>query len=85
MAVSHQQSDVLPDGTPWYRRLGTEVWASIAIGAIWLAVALTAMFGPDLVFTSSGGSDTGRIPSGVIVALFAWLATRAIARSLQKS
>ena len=85
MSVSHQQSNVVPDGAAWYRRLGTEVWASVAIGAIWLAVALTAMFGPDLILTSSGGSDTARIPSGVFVALFAWLATRAIARSLQKS
>ena len=56
-----------------------KVCASIAIGVIWLAVALTAIFGPDLVSTNAGAQTT-TVPSGVVVALFAFLATWVLAR-----
>jgi hypothetical protein len=56
-----------------------EVWASLAIGVIWLAVMFDAIFGPDIVNTSSGGSSS-TVPSAVPVALFAFLATWAVAR-----
>jgi predicted MFS family arabinose efflux permease len=59
--------------------LDPEVSASIAIGAIWLAVALTAILGPDLVSTNAGAQTT-TVPSAVIVALFAFLATWVLAR-----
>ena len=48
-----------------------EVWASLAICMIWLAVLFTAVYAPDIVTSSSGGSDTATIPSGFFVALFA--------------
>jgi peptidoglycan/LPS O-acetylase OafA/YrhL len=47
-----------------------EMWASLAIGVMWLAVALCAVFGPDFVSTTPGGSTT-TIPSGIAVGLFA--------------
>jgi hypothetical protein len=59
--------------------LDPKVSASIAIGAIWLAVVLTAIFGPDLVSTNAGAHTT-TVPSAVIVALFAFLATWVLAR-----
>lgn len=50
----------------------TELWASLAIVAMWIAVACAAVWGPNFVTAdASGGSTT--IPSGVAVALFAFL------------
>jgi hypothetical protein len=55
-----------------------QVWASIAIGVIWLSVSFAAVFGPDIV--STNGAQTTTVPSAVIVALFALLATWVLAR-----
>jgi hypothetical protein len=55
-----------------------EMWAALAIGVIWLVVLVTALFGPD--FVSSGPATFTRIPSAIIIAFFAWLATWVIAR-----
>jgi hypothetical protein len=58
-----------------------EMWASLAISVMWLAVLFDAVFGPDFVSTSGGGSgDSTTIPSAVFVAVFAWLASVAVAR-----
>lgn len=61
------------------RVLIQEVSASLAIAVIWLAVALDALWGPDFVSTTATGNMT-RIPSAIVVAIFAYLATRVIAR-----
>ena len=58
----------------------TEMWASLAIAVIWLAVLFDAIYGPDIVTKSSGGSDSATIPSVVLVALFAFLATWPVAK-----
>jgi hypothetical protein len=55
-----------------------ETWASLAIGVMWLAVLFDALFGPDIVISNASGTTT--IPSAVIVAFFAYLATRVVAR-----
>jgi hypothetical protein len=55
------------------------MWASLAIGVMWLAVLFSAIFGPDIVNTSAGG-DSSTVPSAVAVALFAFLATWPVAR-----
>jgi hypothetical protein len=47
---------------------------------MWIAVSVTAVWGPDLITYSSGGSDRAIIPSGIIVALFASLGTWAVAK-----
>jgi len=52
-----------------------EMWASLAIAVMWLAVLFDAVFGPDIVSTSAGGNATS-IPSAVVVAFFAFFATR---------
>jgi hypothetical protein len=56
------------------------MWASLAIVAVWLTVLFDAIFGPDFVSSSGAGTNTTTIPSAVIIALFAYLATRVIAR-----
>jgi hypothetical protein len=40
-----------------------DMWASLAIIAIWLAVLFTALFGPDFQTADAGGGST-TIPSG---------------------
>lgn len=56
-----------------------ELWASIAIAAMWLAVVVDSVWGPSLVSASNDGNST-TVPSAIIVALFAWLATSVVAR-----
>ena len=56
-----------------------DMWASLAIGAMWLAVLFAAVFAPDIVSTSNVGNST-TIPSGVAVALFAAIGTRGVAK-----
>ena len=55
-----------------------EMWASIAISVMWLAVLFDALYGPDLLFSNASGIT--RIPSAIIVAFFAYLGTRIVAR-----
>ena len=54
------------------------MWAALGIAAMWLAVLFAAIFGPDLVSTS--GTNATRVPSVFVVALFAYLGTRAVAK-----
>jgi hypothetical protein len=56
-----------------------DLWASLAISVIWLAVLFVSLFGPDFVSTSAGGSYT-KIPSGIAVAFFGLFATMSIAK-----
>ena len=56
-----------------------EVWASLAITVMWIAVSVSAVWGPDLVGSSNDGNHT-TIPSGIFVALFASVGTWAVAK-----
>ena len=56
-----------------------EMWASLAIFAMWLAVAVTSVWGPNAVFQSNDGSGS-TIPTVVFVALFASIGTWAVAK-----
>jgi hypothetical protein len=70
----------VPDRGRWTARLRVpEMWASLAIGVIWLAVVCDALFGSDIVSTNAGGQST-RLPSALVVAFFAYFATRVVAR-----
>jgi hypothetical protein len=72
--------DATPEPRRWsVRSLVPEVWASVAIGAMWLAVAVCAIWGTDIVSYSNDGTHT-TIPAAVVVAIFAWLGTHAVAR-----
>ena len=78
--VSAQHVAAPTDGGRWWSRVLTpELWAGLAITAIWIAVLFAVVFGPDFVSSTTGGSTT-RIPSGIVVAIFAYLATRVVAR-----
>jgi len=77
--ISAGQADAAPDRRARRSRLLVpEMWAALAISVIWLVVLVAALFGPDLV--SSNPASFTRIPSAIIIAFFAWLATWVIAR-----
>src|SRR4051794_15556799 len=61
------------------RLLVPELWAALAIAAMWLAVLFDAVFGPNFVSTTSSGGSTV-IPSVIFVAVFAYLGTRVVAK-----
>jgi len=59
-------------------------WGAVSIVAMWLAVLFDGVFGGDMVFSKSGSGPT-IIPSAVMVALFAFLGTTAVARRAFRS
>jgi hypothetical protein len=79
-SISHEPSDAIQEKKRWLLRLSVpEMWASLAIVVMWLAVLFDAVFGPDIVNSTAGG-DHSVVPSAVAVALFAFLGTWVVAR-----
>ncbi len=77
--AAQESSGALPERRPLLSQVVVpEMWASLAIAVMWLAVLFDALFGPDLVVTNASGMTT--IPSAIIVAPFAYLGTRVVAR-----
>jgi hypothetical protein len=78
--ISHEPSVDAREKRRWsLQLLVPEMWASLAIVVMWLAVLFDAIFGPDIVNSSAGG-DHSTVPSAVAVALFAFLATWVVAK-----
>ncbi len=78
--ISHGPSTALPEKRSWsVQLLVPEMWAALAITVMWLAVLFDAIFGPDFVSSTTGGSTT-RIPSAIVLAIFAYLGTRVVAK-----
>jgi len=81
-SVSHGPVGYSSERPQWAEFLRIpEMWGSLGIVTIWLAVLFDAVYGPSFVSTSGGslGSST-TIPSAVFVAFFAFLATAALAK-----
>jgi hypothetical protein len=57
-----------------------EMWGSLAIVVMWVAVSVSAVWGPDFVSTNGAGTQSTTIPSGIVVALFAFLGSWAVAK-----
>jgi hypothetical protein len=78
--VSHEPSPYVPERPQWAEFLKIrEMWASIAISMMWLAVLFDAVYGPNLVSNSNDGNST-TIPSAIFVAFFAFLASASVAK-----
>lgn len=59
-----------------------EMWGSLAITAMWVAVVFASAFGHD-IRTGNGVDNVGQhtsVPAGVVVALFATIASWLVAR-----
>jgi hypothetical protein len=78
--LSHPPARSIEQGTGVSLLLLREMWASLAILAMWVAVAVSAVWGPDFVSTNGAGTQSTTIPSGVAVALFAFLGSWAVAK-----
>ena len=61
------------------RVLVPEMWATVSIVAMWLAVLFVGVFGSDMSFHGVDGSVTV-MPSVVAVALFAAIGTGSVAK-----
>ena len=62
--------------TWWY---APEIWATVAIVAMWLAVLFVGVYGGDMTFHGADSSGSS-IPAGVAVALFAAIGTASVAK-----
>jgi hypothetical protein len=83
VSTLNEPSKLTPEAHGWPEwMLVREMWASLAISAMWLAVMLDSLFGPDMVFTNGtpGIGNTTTIPSGVVLGLFALIGTWVVAR-----
>jgi hypothetical protein len=61
------------------RLLVREMWATVSIVSMWVAVLFVGVFGGDMTFRSVDSSFT-TMPSGVAVALFAAIGTGSVAK-----
>jgi hypothetical protein len=81
--VPHEPPGVVQKEQRWsVGLLVPEMWASLAIVVMWLAVLFDAIYGPDIVSTNGtiGAETSTTVPSAVVVALFAFLGTWVVAR-----
>lgn len=79
--VSHEHVPYRQERPQWAAFLRIrELWASLAISVMWLAVLFDAVWGPNFVSTTGSGTNSTTIPSAVFVAFFAFLASASVAK-----
>jgi hypothetical protein len=79
-ATMEEQTSARSAGDGWAARvLVPEMWATVSIVAMWLAVLFVGVFGGDMSFRSVDTSFTV-MPSVVAVALFAAIGTGSVAK-----
>jgi hypothetical protein len=80
-SISHDPAAIPRERPDWKARvLVREMWASLAITMMWLAVLVDAVWGPD-IYTHSNDGSGATIPSAVVVVVFAWLGTAVVAKT----
>jgi hypothetical protein len=79
-APMQDQTPVESPREGWASRvLVREMWATVAIAAMWMAVLFVGVYGGDMTFQSVD-SSASTIPSGVAVALFAAIGAGSVAK-----
>ena len=79
-ATVHDQPSTRSAPDSWAARvLVPEMWGTVTIVAMWVAVLFVGVYGGDLTFHSVDSSSS-TIPSGVVVALFAAIGTGSVAK-----
>jgi hypothetical protein len=79
--IPHEPSHVVRERPSWSTQLLVpQMWATLAIVAIWLSVLFSAVYAGDLVTWTYLGDHT-TLPSAVLIAPFAFLATWVVARN----
>ncbi len=80
-SVSHGPATLPHERPQWAELLRIpEMWASLGIIMMWLAVLFDAVYGPDFVSSNGSGTNSTTIPSAIFVAFFAFLATASLAK-----
>jgi hypothetical protein len=75
--VPHEQPSPVVKRSVWFD--ARDLWTTLAIVVIWLAVLFVGVFGGDFVGQSNDGNAT-TIPSVIGVAFFALFATMSVAK-----
>jgi membrane protein YdbS with pleckstrin-like domain len=79
-ATMHEQSSTQSPSENWVSRiLVPEMWATVAIVVMWMAVLFVGVYGGDMTFHGAD-SSWSTIPAGVAVALFAAIGTVSVAK-----
>jgi hypothetical protein len=77
--IPHEPSKAVQEPV-WTLQLRVpEMWASLAIAVMWLSVLFATIFGPDIEVSTYLGDHT-TVPSAVVLAPFAFLATWVVAK-----
>ena len=79
-SLADRPADAKPEQARSGLLLMPEVWGATAIASMWLAVLFASVYGGDFVSVNGGATQSTTIPSAVFVALFASLASVAVAR-----
>ncbi len=80
MTTMQEQSSVRSPREGWASRiLIREMWATVAIVSMWVAVLFVGVYGGDATFHSVDSSSS-TIPSAVFVGLFAAIGTGSVAK-----
>lgn len=79
-STTQNQSSTGSSRGDWASRLLVrEMWATVAIVAMWVAVLFVGVYGGDATFHSVDSSWSS-VPAGVLVALFAAIGTGSVAK-----
>jgi hypothetical protein len=77
--VTHEPTREAPGRKHISDFLASEMWASLAIGVIWLSVMFEAVYGP-AIETRGVAGDSSSVPIAVVGTVFAFFATWVLAR-----